>query len=216
MNELERMFQEHTGRMTNRYPHHMIAYHDHFSKFRDKEIGVLEIGYGYGGGLQLWKKYFGPKAQIFCIDRSQRSLKIKEDRIKVFIGDQENREFIRSCLVQMPKLSVVIDDGSHEVAHQILGFEEIFLKMADEAVYAIEDTHTSYRATHGGGYKKPGTTIEYCKDLIDALYAAEGIAREIEYFRFIWGITFYLGAIIIEKSAKAKTGPVVRGSEGKG
>ena len=43
---------------------------DLFSKFRNKDINLLEIGIGNGGSLKLWQKYFTGKSNIYCIDIS--------------------------------------------------------------------------------------------------------------------------------------------------
>jgi hypothetical protein len=38
-------------------------------------------------------------------------------------------------------------------------------------VYLVEDLHTAYWDEFGGGLKKEGTFIEFCKGLIDELNA---------------------------------------------
>jgi hypothetical protein len=43
--------------------------------------------------------------------------------------------------------------------------------MSDYGVYVAEDLHTSYWGEFGGGYRRPGTFIEYSKALIDRLNA---------------------------------------------
>ena len=51
-----------------KWTHYLPMYHRHFAKFRGKEMAILEIGLFKGGSLELWKKYFGPKAKIYGID----------------------------------------------------------------------------------------------------------------------------------------------------
>ena len=55
-------------RPISKWSHYLPLYHRHFAKFRGREMSILEIGINLGGSLQLWKKYFGPKAKIYGID----------------------------------------------------------------------------------------------------------------------------------------------------
>ena len=65
MNDLEKYFTENKKRRIFKWQHYFEVYDRHFSKFRNKEINVLEIGVLHGGSLQMWRDYFGPKAKIY-------------------------------------------------------------------------------------------------------------------------------------------------------
>ena len=66
--ELDRIIATHAGHVVNKWKHYFEIYDRHLSRFRDREITVLEIGVAGGGSLEIWRKYFGPKAKIVGLD----------------------------------------------------------------------------------------------------------------------------------------------------
>ena len=64
MNDLERYFHANDDRLIDKWSHYFNIYDQYFSKYRDREIVILEIGVFQGGSLQMWKNYFGPKDKI--------------------------------------------------------------------------------------------------------------------------------------------------------
>ena len=50
----------------------------------------------------------------------------------------------------------MIDDGGHTMEQQIVSIETLFPLLADGGVYLVEDTHTSYWDSHGGGLRPRG------------------------------------------------------------
>jgi len=130
-------------------------YQQHFQKFRNKKISLLEIGIGGyskpnagGHSLRTWKAYF-PKARIYGIDiYDKRS--IQESRIKTFKGSQVDSEFLVGVVKQIGGVDIIIDDGSHINEHVIRTFEILFPLLNDGGVYAVEDTQTSYWPGFGG------------------------------------------------------------------
>ena len=167
--------------------------------YRDKEVVLVEIGIGYGGCLQMWKDYLGPKAKIYGIDEKDH-LCYEEERIKCFIGNQEDRDFLRKVKESIPPIDILIDDGSHYPSDQIASFEELFLHINPHGIYICEDVHTSYRPLYNGGYKKQGTFIEYCKDIVDALhYTENGNIPINDILKGVYSITFYSALVVIKK-----------------
>jgi cephalosporin hydroxylase len=174
-------------------------YDDLFSKFKETDVAILEIGIDHGGCLQMWKEYFGPKAIVYGIDHRESHC-FEEPQIKCFVGEQNNRIFLKTISTLIPKIDILIDDGSHLSSDQITSFEELFGNISMGGIYVVEDTHTSYRSSHEGGYKKEGTFIEYCKHMIDSLYT-----KEIEnfvpnlHYNLINSISFYTTLTVIKK-----------------
>jgi hypothetical protein len=168
-NPLEKYFQNHQGRLIHKWLHYFEVYDRHFSRFRGKPVTILEFGVSHGGSLQMWKHYFGKKAQITGVDIDPRCKNMEEKNIKVYIGDQEDRDFLRRLAKQLGEVDIVIEDGGHTMLQQINTFEEIYPIVKQNGVFLTEDTHTSYWKSYGGGYKKPGTFMEYAKDLTDQL-----------------------------------------------
>ena len=62
------IIREQVKRPIIKWSHYLSLYHRHFARFRGREMSIMEIGVNKGGSLELWKKYFGPKAKIYGID----------------------------------------------------------------------------------------------------------------------------------------------------
>ena len=54
--ELDRIVAVHTGRRLNKWKHYFEIYDRHFSRFRGREISVLEIGVADGGSLDICRR----------------------------------------------------------------------------------------------------------------------------------------------------------------
>jgi hypothetical protein len=209
VNDLERYFSENTGRVIDKWEHYFEIYERHFARFRGTAVNMLEIGVYKGGSLQMWKEYFGPKAQIFGLDVDPGCKAFEEDRIKILIGDQEDRTFLRSITQSVPRLDILLDDGGHTMKQQINTFEELFGHIDPHGVYLCEDMHTSYRTSWGGKYKRPGTFVEYSKDFIDSLNAwhskrpwysiRQRKPRINDFTRTAHSLHFYDSVLVIEK-----------------
>ncbi len=209
MNDLEIYFNNNQKRVLWKYPHFLKIYDQHFSKYKNKDVCLLEIGSSHGGCLQMWKSYFGVKAKIYGIDVRDDCKTVVEDRIEVFIGSQSDLKFLDFLKKTIPKLDIIIDDGSHEVTDQVLTFEKLFPHLDKDGVYACEDVHTSYRPNYGGGYKKVDTFIEHCKNLVDQLHARTAPTEEdvpiTDFSNVGESIHFYENLVIIEKSTVPRT-----------
>lgn len=196
------MFFNNKGRRIHKWHHYFEIYERHFSRYRDKDVTFLEIGIYHGGSLQFWKSYFGKGSKIYAIDINPECKKFEDDNVKVFIGSQEDREFLRSVKAAIPKLDILLDDGGHTMRQQIVSFEELYSQVKDDGIYACEDTQTSYWRKYGGGHKRSGTFIEYAKNFVDQLHALYPIARSItpgEVARTTNSVHFYPGIVLLEK-----------------
>jgi hypothetical protein len=196
-------FENNTGRTIDKWIHYFDIYERYFHKYQNRPVNILEIGVYHGGSLQMWKHYFGLQAQIFGLDINPWCKSLEEDRIKIFIGDQSDRLFLKSLKEIMPKIDILIDDGGHNMIEQIVTFEELYSHIKDDGIYLAEDLHTSYWTEFGGGYRKRNSFIEYSKDLIDQLNAWH--SRDNESFKVTDfttsanSIHYYDSILIIEK-----------------
>lgn len=205
-NDLDRIFYQSQHRLIYKWVHYTEAYDRFFSKYRGKKITVLEIGVYQGGSLQMWKEYFGEEAQIIGLDINAECKNIEEKNIKVYIGDQGNRDFLRTLKEQLGRVDIIIDDGGHRMDQQIISFEELFEILADDGIYLCEDCHTSYWPSFNGGYKKEDTFIEYSKRMIDGLnvqHIEEPVVPTFNNCNIIKSLTFYDGLVFIEKKEKS-------------
>lgn len=203
MNPLEEYFWANEGRLIHKWTHYFDIYHRHFERFREQPVTVLEFGVYHGGSLQMWKRYFGPEARIVGVDINPACKELEEDGIEVVIGDQEDRTFLAGLREQVGPADIVIDDGGHTMAQQIATFEEMFAAVRSGGVYLVEDLHTSYWQEYGGGYRSPGSFVEYAKDLIDHLHGWHGrggAPAVTDYTRQIRGMHVYDSVIVFDKA----------------
>jgi methyltransferase family protein len=203
-NPLEQYFRANEKRLIHKWIHYFEIYHRHFERFRGRPVTILEFGVSQGGSLQMWRKYFGRKARIYGVDIDPRCAKLGGRRIKVFIGDQEDREFLRSIAAEVGPIDVLIEDGGHRMGQQIATFEELYPHVKEGGVFLIEDLHTSYWKNFGGGYRRPGTFVEYAKGLTDQLnawHSREDGFEVDEFTRTTKSMHFYDSIIVFEKGA---------------
>jgi len=177
-------------------------YDKYFSKFKNKEVKILEIGVYKGGSLEMWKKYFGPSAKIVGIDNDPSCKQYEQENVDVLIGNQHDPFFLRSVVDKYKGFDIIIDDGSQQSADQIFSFEFMFDYLNNDGVYLIEDTHTSYwPGRFNGGLKNPKTLVEFSKNLIDDLNGYSQIPQKInKYTNEISDIHYSYGMLFVEKN----------------
>lgn len=205
LNDLEKFFLLEDHRLISKWLHYFEAYDRFFSKYRGKDVTILEIGVFKGGSLQMWKNYFKTsenKVQIYGIDIDEKCKEFEEEDINIFIGSQEDRKFLRKVKKKIGKVDILVDDGGHTMKQQRVTFEELFDCVADDGIYLCEDLHTSYWEQFGGGYKNRKSFIEHSKNLIDyinANYSETDKLKRNTYTDAIRFITYCDSMIFIEK-----------------
>ena len=202
-NPLAAYFFNNPGRRMLKWHHYFDIYHRHFAAFRGRSPVVLEIGAYHGGSLQMWKEYFGPGARIVGIDIYPRCRELEEDGISILIGDQADRGFLAQVRQRFPHVDIVIDDGGHQMQQQIVSFEELYPHLQPHGVYLCEDIHTSIMREYQGGYRRPGTFLEYAKGLVDRLYAwyseEPAVFAVDDLTRSTYALHFYGSVLVVEK-----------------
>lgn len=140
---LKKIFDEHDGRLIDKWEHYFPIYKRYFRKFRDAPCRVLEIGVCHGGSLQMWKKYFHV-GEIVGVDIDQRCLAYAEDRIGVVQADQSDARSMERIGKDFGPFDIIIDDGSHIIAHQETSAQALWPYLKDGGVYLIEDCHKGF------------------------------------------------------------------------
>jgi cephalosporin hydroxylase len=202
--ELDRIIATHTGHVVNKWKHYFEIYDRHLSRFRDHDITLVEIGVAGGGSLEIWRKYLGPKARIVGIDINPGCKRFESPGTEVFIGSQGDPVFLERVAAETGPFDIVIDDGSHTYEHQLVTFRALFPHIKEDGVYACEDLCTSYwKDEYDGGVRKPGTFVEFLKELIDETNAwfwrkDEEIEKNA-FARSMHGLHFYPALAVIEK-----------------
>lgn len=194
--------------------HYTQHYQRHFEALRRKPLNILEIGIGGytnpksgGHSLRMWKSYF-PKSHIFGIDIYDKTPH-DENRIKTFQGSQVDTDFLQRVVDEIGRIDIIIDDGSHINDHVITSFEFLFPLLADNGIYVVEDTQTSYwtnvqNMDYGGSsdLTAPHTSINFMKSLIDGLNHEEFTLDHYvpTYFdKHITAMHFYHNLVFINK-----------------
>jgi hypothetical protein len=118
------------------------AYHGLFKDRREQVKWVLEIGINYGPSLRMWKHYF-PNAQIIGIDSNEECMRDYGERIHCYVADQYNERDLMAVLdaVAPVRFDLIVDDGSHEPAHQIFSAQCLLPHLAKDGYYVIEDIY---------------------------------------------------------------------------
>lgn len=142
----EYFFSKNAGRVLWKWHHYLEIYHRHLNKFRATTPSLIEVGVADGGGLEMWRDYFGPQATISGVDIDPGCRKYADKFTQVFIGDQADRTFWQSVRKAIPRLNVVIDDGGHSAVQQMITLEELLPHIQPGGVYICEDIHG---AEHG-------------------------------------------------------------------
>src|SRR5258708_40350627 len=106
----------------SKWHNYLNTYDTFFTRLREEKFNLLEIGVSDGNSLRAWKEYF-PQASIFGIDINPNSMKNQEERIKIFLGSQNDIPFLKNVLKETGELSIIIDDGSHIMRDLIISFE---------------------------------------------------------------------------------------------
>lgn len=202
MNDLEKYFTNNTDKLIHKWHHYFEIYDRHFSRFRGKDINIVEFGVSQGGSLQMWKDYFGLKVNIYGIDINPHCKELEEDQVKIYIGDQEDRGFLKSLIKEIPKIDILIDDGGHTMKQQINTYEELFNHIDENGVYLCEDLHTSYWPDFDGGYKRKSSYIEYSKNFIDYINAWHSQQKKLsinDFTKTVHSLHYYDSILVIEK-----------------
>lgn len=136
--------------MTPKYGHsYSHKFDELFSKMKNVEK-VLEIGIGYpelmekyvpgynvGPSLKVWRDYF-PNAQIYGVDNMEVCM-FEDERITTILCDQSNSRELEAIASKFGPFDIIIDDGSHEINHQILSAEVLLPHVKNGGLYIIED-----------------------------------------------------------------------------
>ena len=116
-----------------------VIYDTWFSKLRDEQIRLLEIGVLLGGSLRMWEEYF-PNAELHGADIDDRS-EYATSRIRIHQTDQTKSDQLqllpRDC-------HIIVDDGGHTMLQQQLTLTTLFEShLLPGGTYILEDLHTS-------------------------------------------------------------------------
>jgi len=205
-------FLNHKGRPVQKWKHYFPAYESHFARFVSRPVTIFEIGCGEGGSLQLWKQYFGPRAQVVGLDIRESCAAYQEDQIAIRIGHQADPQFLDLVLAEFGRPDIVIDDGGHIMTEITATFLHLYQRMSAAGVYLVEDLHTAYWPEFGGGIGNPASFIEFAKTLIDQMHAewTRGALTVSGFTAETLSMHFYDSLLVFERGrTPKKTAPTI-------
>lgn len=168
--DLLEIFAKNEEIVVHKWHHYIPLYDRYFSSFRGRKIRFLEIGVSEGGSLQMWRKYFGDDAIIFGIDINPECKKFNGLAGQVRIGSQTDDVFLKSVVREMGGVDIVLDDGSHLMEHIPATLKYLFPHLNANGIYVIEDLHTAYWKSYGGGYRAKRNFFRFLMDLVDDMH----------------------------------------------
>lgn len=133
-----------------KWRHYFDIYHKHMARFRNTDVHVMEIGVFAGGGLRMWRWFFGKKARLFGVDFANGT-RVYERHLnygrpdRMIIGDQENPQFWSRFKRKVRRIDVILDDGGHEPEQQQMTLTALLPHLSYGGVYICEDVHETNR-----------------------------------------------------------------------
>lgn len=123
---------------------YLDRYEQHLAPMRDKKITVFELGVRDGSSLRMWKEYF-PNAQIIGLDIDENCKRFEEDRIKIYIGSQNDADLAKLIVKESGGgFDVICEDASHVNSLSILSYELYWPWVKRSGFYIMEDLKNSY------------------------------------------------------------------------
>jgi hypothetical protein len=180
--ELCELFEKYLADKTNwngRGHTYSSEYYNLFKDLKEKKLKILEIGIGTrnhmvsivgeeykpGASLRAWRDFF-INSQIYAFD-IDKNIVFEEERIKCFQGDQSTNTELQNVLQKMFvfngdefKFDIIIDDGSHELNHQVTSLLFFLKHLKENGIYIVEDVRAS-NIQHFENLDVPNASITY-------------------------------------------------------
>lgn len=191
------------GVKVHKWHHYIPLYDRYFGRYRGTRVRFLEIGVNNGGSLQMWRRYFGDDAVLCGIDINEDCAQYDGQSGMVRIGSQDDADFLGRVVDEMGGVDVVLDDGSHRMAHIEASLRILFPRLEMGGTYAIEDLHTAYYPRYGGGLDTEANFYNTVRRMIDDMhmwYHPGKDPRIPELSRQIGGLHVHDSIVVIDKA----------------
>lgn len=148
------------------------AYEKLLGEYRHTAMRVLEIGVNAGGSLRMWEEYF-EFARISGFDIRPEVL-FNAGRIKCYLADQSNAQSLLNAVYNIhlqPSFDLIVDDGSHELQHQLITMKTLLPFLKPDGLYVIEDV--------GGIHCTPRTITDHVPSqyIVELIDCPDGIGK---------------------------------------
>ena len=190
----------------HKWENYFKIYEHYLDKYREKKPKFLEIGVQYGGSLKMWDEFF-VNGEIHGIDINPDCKKLEENNIKIHIGSQNDKNFLRQFAESVKDIDIIIDDGGHTMEQQLNSFKILFPKIKDGGIYIVEDIESSYQNMYGGGPKRQGTFVEFSKNIVDYINANHSDFKTLNvnwYSKNVEYVHYYNNVVVFKKKCIEK------------
>lgn len=108
------------------------------------EYNLLEIGIWHGDSLRMWNLY-NNEMIVYGIDLDPTIYDYitQTEKIKIFLGNQSDPDFLKTVIDDAKIFDVIIDDGSHNYIDILTSFKNLYDSLAFGGHYFIEDLHAA-------------------------------------------------------------------------
>jgi hypothetical protein len=109
----------------------------------------------------MYNEFFNGDCEIYCIDIDpNRDVSNLGDNVHFFVVDQGNEEQLKQFVSKIGnvKFDIILDDGSHQIYHQMLTYSIFRKLLKPDGMYIMEDLHTSFLESWGSSYGTERTT----------------------------------------------------------
>ncbi len=203
-----------------KWVHYIAVYERLLAQHRGRAITLIEVGVGDGGSLEVWRRYLGPAARIIGVDCDPVARDLEADGFEIIIGDQADPGFWARHLPAVGPIDILIDDGGHSNAQQIVTVASAVPHIRDGGVIVVEDTHTAYMpkqypAASGFGF------MAFAQHVVDVMHRrspfvsaaapdANGLSQAIHRVEFFESmVVFHVDRRLCGPSQDLEEGPVV-------
>lgn len=168
---LQQLYQDHEGKISDKWSLYLVEYDRLFSVLRDRPIRLLEIGIQNGGSLEIWSRYFSEAEKFVGCDINPDCFRLTYDdpRIAVVVSDANLDKTEEVILSHASSYDLIIDDGSHRSSDIVKSFARYFPHLEDGGMFVVEDLHCSYWQEFEGGLFDPYSSITFFKRLADVV-----------------------------------------------
>ena len=191
-----------TGSHVHKWHHYLPLYERYFGPWRKPGLRFLEIGVSRGGSLAMWRRYFGAEAVIFGIDINPACEAYNGHAGQVRIGSQADPDFLARVVDEMGGVDVVLDDGSHVMAHIEASLHALMPRLTMGGVYMIEDLHTAYWPEFGGGIDEEANVFNHFRRMVDDMhrwYHDKGVTDPL-LAPMVAGIHIHDSVVVLDKA----------------
>jgi len=179
-------------------------YEKYFSRLKETEINLLELGVRNASSLRTWASYF-KKATIHGIDIDPASKIYQTPQFQIHTASQDDEAKLIALSQMVGGWNIVIDDASHINTLTVKSFYTLISQIKSGGLYIIEDLRNSYedlsedaKSWDGMNYNDSSVSFKNERKVIDELVM--DIIKNIDYRQGnIRSIHFHQQIIVLEK-----------------